>query len=746
MLSLNAALILVATIGGTSAALIRTSPDARDYPIASNQSSDATLDPGTNITRRAIVPDQCRGSVDVPSTLPTLSYYCNLLPETCANIRAHPDFSNDEMDLTYDPSGTGSRRNGICDRATKDRFQDDGKCDLKYHDPVWWKVSCDEFPFNSVLEGGRRNAHVMAVPTREQQFQGPLLSSITNLRRVASDANSRWRNGRTCHRYKLKLLDQPENGASAKAVGSLDPGAAFWTTGTHERRFITHRLADEVPTPFATDTDSLPRRAASSNPPPPRRDTDTSSGRARAPELALKAENEEMPTPTKPPMGIATDADFDLEKRQRRPSSCPRSSSTRRATSTAEATRAAAQDIDAAKDAAAAAAAALAAAHNAPAAAAAAASVAVSAADALAPAASALTSASSNSALASAIASAEAAAQAAQDAAAAIWNLGPDVPDEISEVADNVIAASSSIANAVDDATNVLPPDVSIPWSSEAPVPHSPGPSSKPNAPGHSSSAPGHSSSAPGPSSSAPGHSSSAHGHSSSAHSQSSSSRGHSSSAVPSSSSRHHSSSAIPSSSSRHHSSSAVPSSSSRGHSSSPAPSSSRHHSSSAAPSSSSRHHSSSRAASSSSSARPSPSGLPPAKCYGAGSKGFVKINDSFFTNNNEKAPAVLVDVGSDALFGLTLVTNRALAQSEGCPGVYAWDDVPLAPNFRVDCDTMALGSYWKEEKQKCYRYQESNGVFHVVCGNDLDDLSSCLRGAGLNGELVAANIVWVPS
>ena len=40
------------------------------------------------------------------------------------------------------------------------------------------QVSCDEFPFNSALEGGPGNARVMAVPTREQQYQGSLQSSM----------------------------------------------------------------------------------------------------------------------------------------------------------------------------------------------------------------------------------------------------------------------------------------------------------------------------------------------------------------------------------------------------------------------------------------------------------------------------------------------------------------------------------------------------------------------------------------
>ena len=55
------------------------------------------------------------------------------------------------------------------------------------------QVSCDEFPFNSALEGGAGNARVMAVPTREQQYQGSLQSSITNLRRDASNGKTVWK-------------------------------------------------------------------------------------------------------------------------------------------------------------------------------------------------------------------------------------------------------------------------------------------------------------------------------------------------------------------------------------------------------------------------------------------------------------------------------------------------------------------------------------------------------------------------
>lgn len=101
------------------------------------------------IVPRVITPDQCSGSVDTPMTLPTLKYYCNLMPNICANIRSHPDFTGDSMTLTYDPfsASTGARRTGVCTTAVKAAFQAAGKCDLRQHNPAYWKVSPSVFCF-----------------------------------------------------------------------------------------------------------------------------------------------------------------------------------------------------------------------------------------------------------------------------------------------------------------------------------------------------------------------------------------------------------------------------------------------------------------------------------------------------------------------------------------------------------------------------------------------------------------------
>lgn len=141
------------------------------------------------------------------------------------------------------------------------------------------------------------------------------------------------------------------------------------------------------------------------------------------------------------------------------------------------------------------------------------------------------------------------------------------------------------------------------------------------------------------------------------------------------------------------------------------------------------------------------PPNAPAAACFGAGSTGFLKIGDSYFTNANGNAPATLVDVGSDAFFGLTLPDDRTLESVAGCAGVYGWaDGAPLAPDFQVDCSTLELGSYWNGVKQTCYSYSTSPGSFSVLCGNNLGSIYSCLQGQGLYGTLTPAFINWATS
>ncbi len=143
------------------------------------------------------------------------------------------------------------------------------------------------------------------------------------------------------------------------------------------------------------------------------------------------------------------------------------------------------------------------------------------------------------------------------------------------------------------------------------------------------------------------------------------------------------------------------------------------------------------------------PAGLPAAACFGAGSKGFLKIGDTYFVNENGKAPATLVDVGSDAFFGLTLPNNHALLPVDGCSGMYEWRvDGGLQPDFQVDCSTMELGSYWNGEKQACYAYREADvpDLFLVLCGNNIGNIYSCLQAANAFGTLDPAFISWATS
>ena len=109
-----------------------------DPLLASNLTDD-----GSSSVLKAITPDRCLGPIDTPSTLPTLTYFCEFLPNICANIRDHEDWPlADSMILTYDPfsASTGRRRRGVCTKAVKAQFQR-AACDKQQHDPSFWPVS-----------------------------------------------------------------------------------------------------------------------------------------------------------------------------------------------------------------------------------------------------------------------------------------------------------------------------------------------------------------------------------------------------------------------------------------------------------------------------------------------------------------------------------------------------------------------------------------------------------------------------
>ncbi|KAJ7048778.1 hypothetical protein C8F01DRAFT_1379508 [Mycena amicta] len=189
------------------------------------------------VKRPAVRSDRCRSGlpVDVPNPLPVLTYYCDYMPNICENIRGSGFLTNDQVVLTYDPFGSNTRRDSVCTDAVKDVFREGG-CDKEQHDPLDWLVSCDEFPFNAALEGGRENgAVVKAVPQREQGYQSTLQTAVSKLLKAKNEARSKWSSTSSlaskypgnCHQYTLKLVDTRPLGTLPTAVGSLDPGGAF---------------------------------------------------------------------------------------------------------------------------------------------------------------------------------------------------------------------------------------------------------------------------------------------------------------------------------------------------------------------------------------------------------------------------------------------------------------------------------------------------------------------------------------
>jgi hypothetical protein len=91
--------------------------------------------------RPAVRSDVCKGSIDTPSTLPVLTYYCDYLPNICASIRASGFLTSDKVVLTYDPFGSSTRRKSVCTTTQKASFRASGGCDRSQHDPLYWNVS-----------------------------------------------------------------------------------------------------------------------------------------------------------------------------------------------------------------------------------------------------------------------------------------------------------------------------------------------------------------------------------------------------------------------------------------------------------------------------------------------------------------------------------------------------------------------------------------------------------------------------
>ncbi|KAI0740092.1 hypothetical protein C8Q76DRAFT_665789 [Earliella scabrosa] len=580
-------------------------------------------DDGSSPVINAITPDRCLGSIDTPTTLPTLTYFCEFLPNICANIRSHSDWPlADSMILTYDPfsASTGRRRRGVCTTAVKARFQTRA-CDKQQHDPAFWHISCDEFPFNSVLEGGAANAVTEGVPQREQQYQGSLQTSITNLLSRSNRLTTLWKGstGRRCHRWRLRLLDTTPGSAPANAVGTLSSGSAFFRKKVNNSntgiRFITDRrrlrpMGHECSHDWNYRTTDRSLRVPSFNKGfdcRPCKIGRTAFNRCTDPFARGKA-----PTPTSAPA-----EDLDLAKRQVVPTTCSPTTTTS-ASTTAEATAVA---KDSAAAAAAAMAAAAAAAAAVPAEAAPAAAAAVAAGEALLPAAAALTNPLSDVDWADAFSAAEASLETASDAVSSLWDwiFSDDDDDPVKQVVDQVSEATNSVADAMDTAKDVMNPTVAVPPDLD--------PAKNPllNS---------------GP-----------------------------------------------------------------------------------------------------------PPDTPPAACFGAGSRGFLKVGDAYVTNANGKAAATLLDAGSNAYFGLNLdPDNRPMVPISGCRGVYSLGVGNPTAQYQVDCSTMEFGVYWNGLKQACYTYDLGGGLFFLICANDLGNAYQCLRGINLNGNLIPAFLNWATS
>ncbi|KAI0062638.1 hypothetical protein BV25DRAFT_1915793 [Artomyces pyxidatus] len=417
----------------------------------------------------AVRSDVCKSVVDTPSPLPTITYYCDYMPEICAGIRGSGFLTNDEVILTYDPFTDNRRRNSVCGTAVKKAFQQSGCCDPRRHDPQDWKVSCDEFPFNSVLEGGAANGAVVnAVSVREQAYQAVLQAAVSNLLKKDGDARTVWgyptnrksKAAGECHKFMLSLSGARPTGAPSEAVGAILPGGAFInnqeTPGALE--YVTRTLAGPpsatptADTPYPTDAQAL-----------------QPSKSYRTFDCRPCAVNCGIPVPSGALQAL-------LEDRA--------GASTCTVPSTPTATAAAQADANtnavAAVAAAAAAAAALSSVTSVSAPALAAAQAAVSASSAVSAAAAALAAASAPDDIASSLASASSALDTAQSSVAAltsIFNLGvPGVPDHsaaIASIISQTSIANSAAASVVTDMWNVKPADV-------GPVPQTANPATDP--------------------------------------------------------------------------------------------------------------------------------------------------------------------------------------------------------------------------------------------------------------------------
>ncbi|KAI0823452.1 hypothetical protein BC628DRAFT_506599 [Trametes gibbosa] len=416
------------------------------------------------ISKRAtIVPSICSGPLDIPTTLPTLTYFCPYLPNICENIRSHPDWNSvtDMMELTYDPLDGGRRRKKVCGDAVRAVMVAAGKCDPLQHDPQYWKISCDEFPFSSSLEGGPTNAVVRAVPPVENDLQGTLQSAISQLRTVQNSEKTTWCKPSMCHRYQLKLVDSIPTGADVPldAVGHLDTGSAFFKSGVQSKYLTNRNVLDGTPIPYETPTDYPPTATRITIPKYRASHDCTPAGQACDDVLFAPSDHSVSLRATR-------------SKRQ----ACVPQPPVPTPTSSAQASSIAAASSSSAKDAAAAAAAAFSSASNPTPEESAIAAAAVAAIMSLGPAADALASlspllyrsclitfsqamATSDSSLSSAISASQESVAYAQSTVEKIFHLGPNIPDWLKSISTHSSSAQSSVSNAVQSSSNIVKPD-----------------------------------------------------------------------------------------------------------------------------------------------------------------------------------------------------------------------------------------------------------------------------------------------
>lgn len=122
-----------------------------------------------------------------PNRPPTLFYLCAMYPTICDGIVQRLSAEGKEVPgsngvyttlLNYAPQNADKRRKAACGNAGgKDSFTNKCKyfysCDQTRPDPYQMRLTCDEFPFAAVAEGGA-GAKLTCVPGFEQSYQGNL--------------------------------------------------------------------------------------------------------------------------------------------------------------------------------------------------------------------------------------------------------------------------------------------------------------------------------------------------------------------------------------------------------------------------------------------------------------------------------------------------------------------------------------------------------------------------------------------